>query len=212
MRYDAWYRTPRGRWIGDAEFSLLAEMLRPRTGETLLDVGCGTGYFTRRFAREADTLATGLDPNLSWVGFAQAHAVAGQVCTAGRAEALPFPDRHFDLTLSVTALCFIDDQRQALREMLRVTRSRFVLGLLNRHSLLYLKKGRHGGVGDYHGAQWHTTREIRFLLDGMPVHAVKLRSAIFLPGGGWIARKLEAHLSNKCLLGGFLVASGYVTE
>lgn len=26
--YDAWYRTPRGRWIGETEFRLLARLLQ----------------------------------------------------------------------------------------------------------------------------------------------------------------------------------------
>jgi len=28
-RYDAWYETPRGRWIGEIEYRLLVELLRP---------------------------------------------------------------------------------------------------------------------------------------------------------------------------------------
>ncbi len=55
--YDAWYDTPRGRWIGEREFRLAQCLLAPQPGETLLDVGCGTGWFTRRFA------ATGLRPD-----------------------------------------------------------------------------------------------------------------------------------------------------
>ena len=73
--YDKWYQTPRGHWIGETESGLLRRMLEPRSGESLLDVGCGTGYFTRQFAR-ADKLAiTWLDPNRDWLAFAERHAV-----------------------------------------------------------------------------------------------------------------------------------------
>jgi ubiquinone/menaquinone biosynthesis C-methylase UbiE len=48
--YDGWYDTPRGRWIGNTEVAWLNELLASRTGESLLDVGYGTGWFTRRFA------------------------------------------------------------------------------------------------------------------------------------------------------------------
>jgi protein-L-isoaspartate O-methyltransferase len=41
--YDAWYDTPRGRWIGDTEYALAARLLAPQAGDSLLDVGCGTG-------------------------------------------------------------------------------------------------------------------------------------------------------------------------
>lgn len=69
--YDAWYATPRGRWIGTVEFRLLSGLLQAQSGDTLLDVGCGTGWFTRRFA-EQGLRVIGLDPNPD--GFAFAHA------------------------------------------------------------------------------------------------------------------------------------------
>jgi len=41
---------------------------------------------------------------------------------AADARRLPFPDDSFDLVVSITALCFIREERLALREMLRVAR------------------------------------------------------------------------------------------
>jgi SAM-dependent methyltransferase len=205
--YDAWYRTPRGAWIGETEFRLLAAMLRPRADESLLDIGCGTGYFTRRFAREQGLVATGLDPNEAWLDFARAHAVAGETYLGGAAEALPFPDRSFDLTLSVTALCFVPDERRALEEMLRVTRRRFAIGLLNRESLLY---GEKAGRGAYQGAHWHTHTEIRALFDGLAVNGLELRSAVFLPSARALARALERLLPTQWLRGAMIAVAGEV--
>ncbi|MGD8936681.1 MAG: hypothetical protein PVF07_09385 [Thiogranum sp.] len=37
--YEAWYHTPRGRWIGDREFVLLRNLLRPEAGASLRDIG-----------------------------------------------------------------------------------------------------------------------------------------------------------------------------
>src|SRR4030067_1018702 len=48
--YDAWYRAPRGSWIGETEYRLLREALAPSPGASVLDVGCGTGSFTPRLA------------------------------------------------------------------------------------------------------------------------------------------------------------------
>jgi SAM-dependent methyltransferase len=189
-RYEAWYRTPRGAWISATEFRLLVSLLRPRPGESLLDVGCGTGHFTRRFARETGVHVTGIDPEPTWLAYARAQAQAGERFVVGGAERLPFADRSFDRTTCITALCFIADQRNALHEMIRVTRHRLVLGLLNRNSLLYLRKGRGGGAGGYRGAHWHTAREVRSLLEGLSVKKVELRSAVHLPGGGWLARRV----------------------
>lgn len=207
--YDAWYTTSRGSWIGETEYRLLDRTLEPAPGDSLLDVGCGSGYFTRRFAQD-HLLATGIDPDAGMLRFAAGHAAAGEPYLYGDARALPFPARTFDLCVSVTALCFIREQSRALAEMLRVTRRRFAIGLLNRHSLLYLQKGRTGGVGAYRGAHWHTAAEVRRLFAGLPVTGLALRTAIFFPGGGRIAQFCEQALPSQLPWGSFLVVSGNV--
>ncbi len=204
--YNAWYETARGRWIGETEYRLLYQVLAPAPGDSLLDVGCGSGYFTRRLAQD-HLRVTGVDPDAGMLRFAAAHAAAGEWYLFGDACALPFPARSFDLCVCITALCFIREQSRALAEMARVTRRRLVLGLLNRHSLLYLQKGRAGGAGAYHGAHWHTHTEVRKLFEGLPVARLTLRSAIYLPGGGSVARLCEQVLPNRLPWGSFLVVS-----
>lgn len=205
--YDAWYDTPRGSWIGAAEFGLLADMLDLRPGETLLDVGCGTGRFTRRFARNGAVRTTGLDPSLDWLRYAAAHR-AGESYVAGAGEKLPFANRSFDCAVAVTSLCFARDQAAFLGEMVRVARRRLALIALNRRSLLYLQKGRHGGTGAYRGAYWHDALELRTLLERLPLRNVAVASGIFLPGGGWLARRLETLIPNRLPFGAFLAACG----
>jgi len=201
--YDAWYDTPRGRWIGETEFRLARRQLAPRAGETLLDVGCGTGWFTRRFAAEGMT-ATGLDPDREWLDYARRQN-ENIAWLEGDARCLPFPDASFDRVLSVAALCFIDEEKQALAEILRVTRKRFAVGWLNRDSLLYRQKAGHGA---YTGARWRTASEVRALFDGLPVRDLALRSAVFLPGGNPPARALERLLPGSLPYGALLVAAG----
>lgn len=208
--YDAWYQTPRGRWIGETEFALLKVMLRPEENASLIDIGCGTGYFTRLLAREVRGEVVGIDPDEESLRFARAHAVHAERYENARGEALPFADGAFDFSVSVAALCFIPDERQAVREMLRVTRKRFAIGLLNRHSLLWQQKGRDGGKGAYQGAHWHTAAEVRALFAGLPVTNLQLRSVIVLPGGGRIARLVERVWPRRWLCGAFLCVTGEV--
>lgn len=202
--YEAWYHTPRGAWIGDCEFDLLYANLRPTPGASVLDVGCGTGYFTRRLA-QTGLRATGIDPDTAAIEYAKSKTVADERYLVGDACALPFPDRYFDYAVAITSFCFIADPQRALTELARVTRRRVALGLLNRHSLLYLHKGRHGGQGAYRGAHWHTPQEARHLFEYCGMPRVTIRSAIFLPDGGGIAQRIEAIVPNRMTLGGFLL-------
>jgi len=206
-QYDAWYRTPRGRWIGENEYRLLEALLAPAPRESLLDVGCGTGYFTRQFARR-ELPVTGVDLDPAMLDFARRHAAAGECYLTGDARALPFADQSFDLCISVTALCFVAEERRALEEMLRVTRRRFAVGLLNRHSLLYLDKGRDGGHGAYRGAHWHTRREIELLFAGLPVADLTFRTAILFPWGWRIAAAVDKAAGDRSPWGGFIVVAG----
>lgn len=192
-QYDAWYESSRGAWIGGIEYGLLHDLLETREGETLLDVGCGTGYFTRRFGEGGDVAwAAGADIDLPAVRHAAGRGGASYL--VADAQRLPFPDKSFDLVASVTALCFMQDARGALAEMLRVARRRVALGLLNRHSLLWLSKGRHGGRGAYRGASWHTRCEARQLFGGQAAEKLLVRTAVVLPNGGKLARALEKPL------------------
>lgn len=206
--YEAWYTTPRGAWIAGEEYALLAAMLAPEPTGTLLDIGCGTGHFTRRFARNLQGRVVGLDPNREWLAYAASRTAQGERYVAGRAEALPFPDKSFDYAISVTALCFVADEARALRELVRVTRRRFALGLLNRRSVLWWQKGRHGGEGGYRGARWHTAPELRAALARLPVADLALRTAIVLPQGGACARLAERCLPRSLAVGAFLAVAG----
>jgi SAM-dependent methyltransferase len=205
--YDAWYATPRGHWIGETEYRLASRHLVPRPGESLLDVGCGTGWFSRRVAAD-DLRVTGLDPDAGWLGYARGRSSLVLNWVEGDAGALPFADDSFDYVLSIAALCFVDDATQAVVECMRVARRRFAIGWLNRASLLHWRKGRAGGSGAYRGARWHTASEVRALFAGLPVRELKLRSAIFLPSGNCGARWLEHAMPNELPWGGLLLAFG----
>ncbi|MBS0330341.1 MAG: class I SAM-dependent methyltransferase [Proteobacteria bacterium] len=205
--YDAWYATRRGRWIGETEYALVARLLDARPGDSLLDVGCGTGWFTRRAAADA-LVATGLDPNPGWLDYARTHSSPALRWVEGDARDLPFADASFDHVLSIAALCFVDDERQAVAEIVRVARRRFAIGWLNRSSLLYQKKGKQSGSGAYLGARWHTVREVRTLFSGLPVRNLTVRSAVFLPSGTSWARLLEQATPAGLPWGGLLVAQG----
>lgn len=69
--YDRWYDTTRGRWIGQREAELVLDHLQSRSGDSLLDVGCGTGFFTRTLGAAMDGPVRGVDINPEWMKYAR---------------------------------------------------------------------------------------------------------------------------------------------
>lgn len=201
--YHAWYGTPRGAWIAEREYRLLVGLLEPQPGETLLDLGCGTGHFSSAFAA-LGLVVTGLDSDLASLRFLAARDP--RISTvAGMAEALPFTDEAFDRAMAVTSLCFVVRPEQALRELWRVSRRSVVLGLLHRRSLLYCTKRR---SGSYRGARWDLASEVRAWTQGLrPAPRIETRWAVFLPSAGPLARWTEGRLPASLPLGAFLAVA-----
>ena len=199
-RYESWYHTPRGEWIATQEAELMRCLLAPAAGDTLLDVGCGSGHFSRRFAAYG-LRVTGLDPDAAMVDFARWQDGAIDYLL-GTGQTLPFSDAAFDYVTAVTSLCFIADPEAALVEMWRVSRKAVCLGLLNRHSLLCRRKA---GQGAYHGARWDTAEQVRQWARHLsPPARLRVRSAVFLPSGNGVARGIERLLPACLPWGGFL--------
>ena len=140
--YEAWYVTA-GRRADGLEKALLRRLLAAfPQATTILEVGCGTGHFTRWFSGQG-LQAMGLD--LSWPMLAEAVRLGSPPCMQGDALALPFSTGAFDLVALVTTLEFLPEPVLALTEALRVARQGLLLGVLNRQSLLWLRSKREGG-------------------------------------------------------------------
>lgn len=131
--YETWYETT-GRQADRLEKALLKKLLVrfPQAG-SILEVGCGTGHFTRWF-EELGLQTVGLDLSLPML--AEAIRLDSPPCGYGDLLALPFSSDAFDLVALITTLEFVADPVQALSEALRVCRQGLLLGVLNRHSLL----------------------------------------------------------------------------
>jgi SAM-dependent methyltransferase len=103
----------------------LVDAAKPRPGERVLDVACGTGVVARQVAARGGSggPVVGLDPSPGMLAVARAAADREGVRVdwrEGRAEALPFPDESFDLVLCQFGLMFFADRQAALAEMRRV--------------------------------------------------------------------------------------------
>ena len=132
--YEAWYATPRGRRADLAERALLARLLAPFTGaQSALEVGCGSGHFTRWLAERLPRVV-GLDRAPAMLAEARRHDSRLHL-VQGDAERLPIRSRAVDLALFALTLEFVDDPVAALAEAVRVSRGGVLVVALNRWSL-----------------------------------------------------------------------------
>ena len=112
---------PAGQLRWARRVKMLSEHLRP--GMTVLELGCGTGYFTQEFAHSgADIVAIDVSPELLEV--ARAGYCAPNVhYEIQNACALSYPDDIFDSVIGSSVLHHLEIAK-ALREIYRVLKPR----------------------------------------------------------------------------------------
>jgi SAM-dependent methyltransferase len=102
--------------------AMALDMLALEPGDSVLDVACGPGNFTRAFARASgDGLVVGLDASRTMLEQAVREPNPPNVLyVRGDAAALPFPDATFDAVCCFAALYFIEQPMRAIDEIARV--------------------------------------------------------------------------------------------
>lgn len=97
-------------------------------GQTVLDVGCGTGYFSRQMAwyLNGTGRVIGLDVDSKLIEVARRlckdRELSNLEFVEGDALRLEYPESTFDVTISHLLLCVLPEPCAALAEMVRVTR------------------------------------------------------------------------------------------
>lgn len=183
--YDLWFQTPQGRYIDKREKDLIRDLVLPRRGERLLEVGCGTGEHLALF-QSSGCDVTGIDPSAPMLAMARKKLGHKVELVPGKAEDLPFSDNEFDIVSMILSLEFTDDPEKAISEAIRVCRGRVFLGVLNKCSAAALQRRVRGLLHPsiYKTARFYhvgeLTRLIRSFLPG--VH-IRWGSVIFLPNG-----------------------------
>jgi ubiquinone/menaquinone biosynthesis C-methylase UbiE len=134
-RYDEWFQTPIGTLVRRYESELLIDFLRPKHAELILDVGCGTGVFTRDIlSRGARVIGLDISKPMLMRADQKAQGYFFQA-VAGDMISLPFGDECFDRVFSMTALEFIKDGKAAVGELFRVTKKKGTIVVTTLNSL-----------------------------------------------------------------------------
>lgn len=118
-RYAARFSGPTGEWLLSRQTDALMRLAARYPGARVLDVGGGHGQTA------APLIAAGHDVTVlasSEAAFGRAAALTGARLVAGALMAPPFPDRSFDLVVSVRMLAHIGDWRRYLSGLTRVAR------------------------------------------------------------------------------------------
>ncbi|MBK1634841.1 class I SAM-dependent methyltransferase [Rhodovulum adriaticum] len=192
--YADWRRSTLGRITDALEEHLLLDRIGPVRGLRILDVGCGDGVLATRLAQDGARV-TGLDASTDMIAAARRRAKAAGVdvdLVEGDAGGLPFHAGHFDCVVSVATLCFVDDPRPTIREMVRVLKpgGRLILGELGRWNLWAAQRRVKSWLGSnlWRMAHFRSRAALLALATGAGLADAKVIGAVFYPPFGWAAK------------------------
>jgi ubiquinone/menaquinone biosynthesis C-methylase UbiE len=164
-RYESWYDKPWGRRFDKLEKKLLLKSLEGKEEKTLLEVGCGTGHFTRWF-RSIGLNTVGLDVSREMLSAAKDLSAINLPLIQGKAELLPFKANTFDIVAMITTLEFVTFPIEVISEALRVARKKAVIGMLNIWSplILYRRIKRIFKKSFYRDAHFYSSKNLKSLI------------------------------------------------
>jgi len=168
QNYDKWYKTPYGRYADKLEKQLFLKLVDFKKGQSLLDVGCGTGHFSFWF-HDLGFKVVGMDISTEMLKVARSKIKNEKIrfIQAGACH-LPFPDNSFDVVTLITVLEFLSEPQKALCEAFRVSRGKIFLGVLGKWSFLAFRRKLKALFKEsaYRRAKFYSIRGLRKLLRG----------------------------------------------
>jgi len=182
-QYALWYQTPEGQYTDTLEKKLFLKLVRPKSGQSVLDIGCGTGH-NLAFFKELELKASGIDASKPMLAIASKKLGPDAELYWGHAEALPFDNDSFDIVTLITVLEFVSDPTKVLKEAGRVARAQIYLGVLNKISLLGINRRIKGKFRDsiYNQAKFYSIWEIEAMVRrAMGKVPLEWRSTLFSP-------------------------------
>jgi ubiquinone/menaquinone biosynthesis C-methylase UbiE len=207
VAYENWLKQDRNQAIVRLEHRLMLEMVQPVVGESLVDIGCGTGASLEPFLGKGVSL-TGVEPSLYMLDMARKKIGQRVDFQQAHAEDLPFDDNSFNYAVLCLVLEFCENPGKALEEACRVAKDGVFIGILNKYAPTAFKKRIRGifHATIYNRAHFFSVGEIKqmffSILGNEPVAS---RTVCQFPGitHPWIVRMESTRFMQKSPFGAF---------
>lgn len=135
QQYERWFDGKKNSYCFDLEMDLMLKMLTPTAGESILDIGCGSGR-TLEPLMDLGLELTGIDPSPYMLDLADERLGHRADLYRAYAENLPFEDNTFTYSFFFTSLEFTEMPAKAIEEACRVTKDKVFIGVLNSYAPL----------------------------------------------------------------------------
>jgi len=179
--YDQWYKSAKSRMYDRLEKKAVRRYLPPSAkGKKLLEVGCGTGHWSRYFS-EYGFEVTGVDISERMIDIAKSKNIPNALFQVADSHSLPFADETFDVTAAITTLEFVRDAEAVIREMIRCTRKpggQLLVGVLNAMARLNRNR-KQSPESPYTKAQLFSPSQLKQLLE--PFGRLAMVTSGFVP-------------------------------
>jgi len=165
--YEAYYETKYKR-TDMLEKSFLTKLFSHFSeAETVLEVGSGTGHFTRWIESTLGFEGYGVDLSKAMLKEAKKRWPRGALLQSDAAR-LPFKDKSVDVVVFITSLEFMPDAAVAIKEASRVAEIGLIFGIMNKNSLSTLRKQLQSKTQKnsfYREAKFYSISDIKKMLD-----------------------------------------------
>jgi ubiquinone/menaquinone biosynthesis C-methylase UbiE len=184
--YDDWYNSATGVIYDHLEKRTIGKLLgKERCNGKLLEVGCGTGHWSRYFSDKGFEV-TGVDVSREMIEIANQKHIPNSRFEIADGQNLPFADESFDVAAAITALEFTSDPTKIISEMARCVKKSsgiLIIGALNILSGYNQKRKKISG-NVYSAANLFSPQQIRDLLSryGLP----RTQTTGFIPEKEWL--------------------------
>ncbi|MBT8371276.1 MAG: methyltransferase domain-containing protein [Deltaproteobacteria bacterium] len=207
LAYEQWISKPQNKFAFELQTELMRNLLQPMRGESVLDIGCGTGECLVAFL-EMGLRVTGLDPSAYMLDLALKKIGHRADLYREFAEDLPFDDNSFNYTCLFTTLEFVENPQKALQEAFRVTKDRVFIGVLNRYAIKGIQRRVKGIFTPtiFNHARFYSVWELKQMIRSIMGHVpVSWRTVCQLPtnSGKFVYNLEQSKIIQRCPFGAF---------